>query len=270
MGRRSREEALLYRSTRRFRLERQAVSSCRGIAIPSTAFSCLAIETSTSVPSLALKCGDRLAVRAEPGLAAPSRVVFEWLRDLLEEARCTIGELDCIAFGAGPGSFTGTRIAVAMAQGLGYSSGRPLCRISSLAALAAGVMRETSTDAVACCLDARLGEVYLGLYHRDGNGAIRVVMPDALLAPSDVHLPAHSGWYAAGTGWNAHPEMRQRLEGQILGSAPESVPSAVDVLELARDQFERGDVISPADAAPNYLRTRVASLPRSAASGARP
>lgn len=237
------------------------------IAEPAMEFSCLAVETSTAVPSLALLHRGRMALKAEPGLKAPSRVVFEWLHDLLAEAGCGMADLDCIAFGAGPGSFTGTRIAVAMAQGLGYAAGLPLCPVSSLAALAAGVMRGTGADRVACSLDARLGEVYVGLYHRGRDGVVRALAPDALLAPEDVWLPDDGHWLAAGSGWAAHPELAQRLAGRIPQVLSDAVPDARDVAELAQGKFARGEMVAPAQAAPNYLRLQVASLPKTATTG---
>lgn len=232
-------------------------------------FSCLAVETSTAAPSLALLHGGLLIQRTEPGLRLPSRVIYEWLQDLLAEARCGVQDLDCIAFGAGPGSFTGTRIAVAMAQGLGYATGRPLCQVSSLAAMAAGVMRDAAADHVACCLDARLGEVYVGLYHRGDGGAVRAVAPDALLAPDEVELPGDAGWVVAGSGPGAFPELKRRLGGRIVQYLPDALPDAGDVALLAQHQFMEGDVVGAAHAAPNYLRVHVASLPAATTTGSR-
>ena len=187
------------------------------MTIPSAPFTCLAIETATDLPSLALLRGESLTVRESRGLRAPSRGVFEWVRELLEESSVSLGELDCIAFGAGPGSFTGVRVAVALAQGLGYARGLPLCPVSTLAALAAGAFRRTTADAVACCLDAHMGEVYVGVYRRDAEEGVRALAPDVLAAPDAVSLPGDRAYFAAGPGWAAYPQLAGRLRGRFTG-----------------------------------------------------
>lgn len=235
--------------------------------IPSTPFTCLAVETATDLPSLALLRNGSLTVRESRGLRAPSRSVFEWVRELLDESLVSLGDLDCIAFGAGPGSFTGVRVAVALAQGLGYASGLPLCPVSTLAALAAGACRRTAADAVACCLDAHMGEVYVGAYRRDAEAGVSALAPDVLVVPDAVSLPGDRVYLGAGPGWAAYPELAGRLRGRLIGMESDILPSAGDVALLARPLFLAGRIVQPAEAQPNYLRHRVASVSKSVLAG---
>jgi tRNA threonylcarbamoyladenosine biosynthesis protein TsaB len=235
--------------------------------MPSAPFACLAIETATDLPSLALLHGDSLVVRESPGLRAPSRSVFEWVRELLHESSVSLDELDCIAFGSGPGSFTGVRVAVAVAQGLGYAASLPLCPVSTLAALAALGFRHTTADTVACCLDAHMGEVYVGVYGRDAGDGVRELGPDVLEVPDSVSLPGGATCFAAGPGWAAYPQLADRLRGRLGGIAPDLLPSAADVARLARSRFLAGRIVQPAEAQPNYLRHQVASVAKAVSAG---
>ena len=235
-------------------------SNAEDLTISSAPFSCLAIETATELPSVALLRGDALAVRQARGMRAPSSAVFEWVRELLEEAHASFSELDCIAFGAGPGSFTGVRVAVALAQGLGYARGLPLCPVSTLAALAAGALEGSAADSAACCLDARMGEVYFGTYRRDRELGVRALAPDRLLNPEAVSLPGEGAFLAVGPGWMAYPQLAARLRTHLRGVDPGQLPSATDVARLARPLFLAGHVVSAAEALPNYLRDRVTSV----------
>lgn len=237
------------------------------MTISSVPFTCLAIETATDLPSVALLRDGTVTVRESRGLRAPSRSVFEWVRELLDASSTSLDELDCIAFGAGPGSFTGIRVAVALAQGLGYARGLPLCPVSTLAALAAQGLRRTTGDAVACCLDAHMGEVYVGTYGRDPAEGVRPLGPDILQEPDDVALPGHGTYLAAGPGWAAYPQLAGRLQGRLTGVEADLLPSAADVARLARPLFLAGRIVQPADAQPNYLRHRVASVAKAAEAG---
>jgi tRNA threonylcarbamoyladenosine biosynthesis protein TsaB len=230
------------------------------LTISSAPFSCLAIETATDLPSLALLRDGRLVVREARGMRAPSSAVFEWVRQLLEETATSLAELDCIAFGAGPGSFTGVRVAVALAQALGYARRLPLCPVSTLAALAAGALNDTTADMAACCLDARMGEVYFGVYRRDAVDGVCAIAENVLLTPASVSLPEHGSVHAAGPGWSAHPDMAERLRSRLVTIDADRLPSAADVARLARPRFLAGRVVWAADALPNYLRDRVTSV----------
>ena len=231
------------------------------MTIHSTSFTCLAIETATELPSLALLHGEQFAVREARGLKAPSRGVFEWVSELLDETGTRLQDLDCIAYGVGPGSFTGVRVAVSLAQALGYACSVPLCPVSSLAALAAAALRTSAANAVGCCFDARMGEVYMAAYVRDRDYIVRPVLADQLCNPDAVTLPEGLQYLAAGPGWAAYPAMLERLHDSLQGVAPELLPSARDVLALAQPLFAAGRLVAAVDALPNYLRDRVASEP---------
>jgi tRNA threonylcarbamoyladenosine biosynthesis protein TsaB len=237
------------------------------LTIPADHFTCLAVETATEHPGLALLRGGQIYCREAAGLRAPSRAVFEWVRELLEESRTSLAEVDCVAFGAGPGSFTGVRVAVALAQGIAYARGLPLCGVSTLAALAEGALRDSTVDAVACCLDAYMGEVYLGVYERDSEGHARALMPDSLLAPEAVSLPGVRNCLAVGPGWSAHPVMTGRLREQFIRVAPERLPSASDVARLAWPLYRSGQAVAAVAAVPNYLRNQVTASARASQQG---
>lgn len=231
-----------------------------GVKISTPPFSCLAIETATELPSVALLTGGQLALRETRGLQSPSRGVYTWVSELLGETGTELRQLDCIAFGCGPGSFTGVRVAVSLAQGLGYACNLPVCPVSTLAVLAAGALRETGAEAVVCCLDARMGEVYLGIYARDSVGGVRALRPDTLLKPEEVCLPDGITLLAVGPGWAAHPQLSARLASRFIDTDGDLLPSATQVLHLARPLFLAGRVVSAGEAVPNYLRNRVTSI----------
>ncbi len=218
-------------------------------------FACLAVETSTAVYSLAVCHGDRRVELQLAASAEPSRHILLKAGELLESQGLELAGLDCIAFGCGPGAFTGLRIGASVAQSLAFGSGLPVCRVSSLAALAFGVEVEHPA-LIAVCTDARMGELYSALYERIGDG-IRPVRPDCLVAPDALELPGDRQFVAVGSGWDAYPELQQRFSGRIVTCDPQARPGASAVMALAAVDFDAGRTISAFDALPNYLRDRV-------------
>jgi len=186
-----------------------------------------------------------------------SRKIYCAVREVLDELELELGALHCIAFGCGPGAFTGLRVAAAAAQALAYGAGLPVARVSSLAALATGTVRKHQVDCIAPCLDARMGEAYLAVYQGGSVDAPYAVMADALVDPQQVRLPAGQGFFAAGPGWSACPELVDNHKVQIVGSDFALVPSAIDVLALAAEQFRDGRTITAEQALPNYIRDKV-------------
>jgi len=219
-------------------------------------FAALALDTSTEVCSLALGRAGQCWSSNHSGLADRSRSIYRWINDLLDRAAVTLAELDAIAFGAGPGAFTGLRVATAVAQGLGRATDLPVCAVSSLESLALGAARELRFDGrVAACLDARMEQVYVGLYEVAGSDC-RALAADALLSPDDVRLPA-GPLLLAGRGWRAHPVLASRLADDSVTAADTAHPSAPAMLEIAARHYARGECVHAARAVPNYLRDRV-------------
>lgn len=223
----------------------------------SSAFTCLAIETATAVTSVAVCNGEQLSIRQDGTARAQSRRIYELVRDALAESALTLGELDCVAFGCGPGSFTSLRVGAAAAQALAFGSSLPVCRVSSLEILAQGAARAHGAKAVAACLDARMGEAYFGLYVADEAGVLEAEISDRLVDPAGFVLDARDTVFAAGPGWAAYPDLYQRNKSGLSGADPGRLPLAEDLLRLARRRFESGETIAPEAALPNYVRDQV-------------
>lgn len=210
----------------------------------------LALESSTRRLSVALWRGGALSERAADSPNAGSALLLPWVLELLTEAGLVLSDLDGIAFGAGPGGFTGLRLACGVAQGLAVGLDRPLLAVPTLEALALACGGEK----VFACLDARMNEVYCAAYIvRDG--VLDTVAKPLCAPPSTVSAPPGSGWLGCGDGFSAYPE--------LLGAAFPRVradiwPTAAAVARLAAPVFARGGGVDAALGAPLYVRDKVA------------
>ena len=211
----------------------------------------LAIETATPILSVALEVGGRVFERRVEDPAARAEGVLELLRVLLDEAETSLAAMEAIAFGRGPGSFTGLRVAAAIAQGLAYSQGLPVVPISSLAALA----QEAAGDDILAAIDARRDEVYYGFFTRSKNGLVELVGAEALGSPALVQVPPGRVYQGLGSGFDHYPQEWHRDQG--LSYEAHKAPSACAVLRLAQGVFERGAWVAAAKALPVYLRDNV-------------
>lgn len=180
-----------------------------------------------------------------------STQLLPWLQQLLAEAGICLAALDAIAFGAGPGAFTGIRLACGLAQGLALGLDLPLLGVCDLEALAL----ESGPGRVAVAIDARMGEVYHARYGVRAEG-IEVLAAPACAAPSALApLPPGQEWTGCGDGLLAYPEL---WRGQIAVRRGECSPTAAAVARLAEPRLARGEGVDPALAAPLYVRDRVA------------
>lgn len=219
----------------------------------------LAIETATEACSVALGHGDRIHLRHEIAPRGHAQRVLPWIDALLAEAGLAKSELDAIAVGRGPGAFTGVRLAVALVQGLALALDRPVLPVSTLATLAQPMVGGLAPgETVLASIDARMGEVYLGVFARDEAGIARAVVPEAVVAPALAVLP--EGIVAAvGTGLAAcDGVLAGRLGGGVRHVDPTALPSAADALVLARGLFVSGAAIRADALEPAYLRDKVA------------
>jgi tRNA threonylcarbamoyladenosine biosynthesis protein TsaB len=215
----------------------------------------LVLETSTEWCSVAVGDGVRWRARDELAGQAHSERALVLCDALLAEAGWTVGGLDGIAFGAGPGSFTGIRIACGLAQGLAVAADLPVLPVPTLEALAQAAWTGGAHSRVIACLDARMREVYVAAYARDG-AAWREIAAPAVLAPDAVDRPPGAGWFGAGSGFRAYPALAARLALAAFDGAAR--PTAQAVGELALPRFAAGAGLSAADALPIYVRHRVA------------
>jgi len=229
----------------------------------------LALDTSTNWLSVACGDGTSWHVRGEPSGQAHSERVLPLVEAVLAEAAWPLAALDGIAFGAGPGSFTGVRIACGVAQGLAFGAALPVVPVSTLEALAQAAWRERGAMLVFACLDARMREVYVAAYERYGDGWRERLVP-AVVAPDAAAMALHgepADWFGAGDGFAAYPDLQQRLGlGRVDGSV---VPDARAVGELAVPRFAAGAGVAAPEALPLYVRHRVALTTAERAAGLR-
>lgn len=202
-----------------------------------------AIETSTQWCSVALWSDGELRSLERRAGNRHSELVLPMLRSLVSDFR----SLDALAFGAGPGSFTGLRIACALTQGLALPRALPVLGVSSLEALA----QESGARRVVACIDARMREVYYAALECQG-GRWREVLPAQCVAPQAAPLPAGDGWIGCGSGFEAYGAMG------LQQTFPEVHPTAAAVALLAAPRLAAGEGVDPALAAPVYLRDKVA------------
>ena len=214
----------------------------------------LALDTSTEYLSLALMKGDKTFRFDINAGQTHSQIILPQLQLLLNEADLQLNELQCIAFGAGPGSFTGVRIAAGVAQGLGFGAQLPVVSICTLLALA----EASGADKVIACLDARMGEVYHAAYERV-TGEWQTVVEPGLYKPEAAPVIASTGWTGAGSGWQTYAEQLGAVYArQLQAVQPQLLPTASAILRLAHPVFARGDAKPASEALPIYIRNRVA------------
>jgi tRNA threonylcarbamoyladenosine biosynthesis protein TsaB len=214
----------------------------------------LAFDTSTEMCSAALFDGARWRERNEHAGSRHSELLLPMVRSLLGDAGIELRDLDGIAFGAGPGSFTGLRIACGVAQGLAFGAGLPVIGVTSLEAMAESAHSLHGWERVAAALDARMHEIYFAAYEREG-GRWRAEIDPCVLPPSEAPVP-EGRWFGAGNGLAAYPALRDRFAGHACDEA--IAPSAVAVGSLALARLAAGEAVVASQAAPLYVRHRVA------------
>jgi len=209
-----------------------------------------AFETSTEWCSVALWLDGELRAIEQRAGHRHGELALPMLESLLGPARLALADLQAVAFGAGPGSFTGLRIACGLAQGIAFARGLPVCGVSSLEAMA----EESGATRVVACLDARMGEVYYAALEKQG-ARWREIVPAQCVAPGKAPHPPGEGWIGCGSGFAAYPEL---LEGKLLAVRPEVHPTAIAVAQLAAPRLAAGEGVDAALALPVYLRDKVA------------
>ena len=220
----------------------------------------LALDTATEACSAALLNQQQIDARFEIAPRDHTQRILPLVQELLQAQQLDLTALDVLAFGRGPGSFTGVRIGIGIAQGLALGANLPMIGVSSLATMAQGAWRLTGAERVLAAIDARMGEVYWAEYQRDANGEWQGAESEAVLKPEDVlaRIGQLSGeWATVGTGWAAYPHLLTST-GATLLTTEVTLPAAEDMLPLALSAWQRDESVAVENAEPVYLRNEVA------------
>lgn len=241
-------------------LEKKASSRSNAgsfLAFSNAMTTLLALDTATEACSVALLHDGRTFSHYEVAPRMHAQRLLPLIQQMLAEAGIAASALDAIAFGRGPGAFTGVRIAIGVVQGLAFGLDRPVLPVSNLAVLAQRAMREHGAEQVAAAIDARMDEVYWGCYRATG-GEMCLQGVEAVLPPEQAQGPRGSSgdWFGAGTGWGSHAE---RIALKPVAMDGTLLPHAADLLALAQFAWARGEALAADQAQPVYLRDQVAT-----------
>lgn len=213
----------------------------------------LALDTATENCSAALWIDGHVLHRELEAERGHAELILGMIDELLREAAVQLSDLQAIAFGRGPGSFTGVRLAASVTQGLAFGAGVPVVPVSDLRAVA----QRVASQNVLVCNDARMQEVYWGCFVRGADGLMLPVTDERVSKPSDVRVPpewANSPVTGAGRGFAVYPMLADQLAHIEAGL----LPRAHEVAALAVVDVQAGRVKPAADAVPVYIRDDVA------------
>ena len=234
----------------------------------------LALDTSTDACSVALECDGEVLIDHRMAPQKHAQILLPMIDALLATAGLKTTDLDGIAFGCGPGSFTGVRIAAATAQGIAFGADIGVIPVSSLQALAQGAVREHGASHALAAFDARMGEVYWGAYAMDDGGVAQALQQDCVCPPEKIALTvgiSTNKWCLLGSGADQYGDaLTVALGEQVqLRRIADAWPNAQDVLTVAMPLSSRGQYLPASEALPVYLRNRVALTEKQRADGER-
>lgn len=219
----------------------------------------LALDASTEALSLVLHFEGQTFHHFEECPQQHSQKILPLVDELLNKAQCKLKDLDVIGFGQGPGSFTGVRISVAIAQGLAYSANLPLVGVSTLAIMAQQAYEQTQAPVVYSAIDARMGEIYFAQY-RVNNARMELVNEECVIKPdllSKEHINSEElHAIAVGTGFKSYPDALKNVSNITINTAI-TLPDARYMLSHVDTAFLKGEVVKASDAQPKYVRDTV-------------
>ena len=224
----------------------------------------LALDTSSIACTVAVGLDDTVYELHEEQPREHTRLLMPMIRSVMQESGVQLTDIDAIVLGNGPGSFIGMRIAASVAQGLAHGAALDIAPVSSLAAVAVRVFSETDADEAVIAQDARMNEVYLGIYRRGEGGmpasriAERLQIVDAIPELDPASAP---GRVAAGFGWQRYPELLESNRDRFAAESDVLHPRAADLLPLGAELVQTGKTVLPQDVVPAYLRQKVAEAP---------
>jgi len=218
----------------------------------------LAIETATEACSAALLVDNAVISRFQVAPREHGNLILPMVDELLSEAGLTLAELDALAFGRGPGSFTGVRMATGVTQGLAYAAQLPVAAVSTLQALAYQAVLTDDVDCVYVALDARMGEIYWAEYAVIDKQLVQVG-DEQVIAPDKVSSTSTGKALAIGHGWAVYKDiLLQQLNASVDIIYADKLPNAKEVAHIAKIMVKKGQLVTAENALPVYLRDNVA------------
>jgi len=227
----------------------------------------LSLDTATEACSAALLIDGEIREQYALAPREHTKLILQMVESLLSDASLQIADLDALAFGRGPGSFTGVRIATGVVQGIAFAADLPVVAVSTLASIAQIVYEEQNQPDVLAGIDARMGGMYWGCYQLADNGLMVLTGEEQVSSPAAVKAPKQPGeqtkWCGAGSAWQSYKDqLEQSLAGQITHCFPGYYPHSSSIARLAADAYERGLAVDASQAQPVYLRNDVAKKAR--------
>lgn len=222
----------------------------------------LAIETATESCSAALLVDDEIFNITEIAPRRHNEIILSMCEEVLAQGHTSLSQLEAIAFGRGPGAFTGVRLAASVTQGIALGQGLPVVPVSSLAALAQAAFEKDQKTQVLSCIDARMQEVYYGLYELSDLNIMELVGEEKVASPNLIELNITDECFGVGSGWQPYSELLQESIGAQLSYDANVFPQAEYVAKLAKVYFSQGMSVPAIEALPVYLRDNVAEKPK--------
>lgn len=219
----------------------------------------LAFDTSTTACTAALCLDNKVHELFEIAPRRHSELIISMINDLLTKSRIGLQDVDAIAFGAGPGSFMGVRIATGIAQGLAFGADKPVIPVSTLQTIAQNAYQATQISNIVAGWDARMGEIYWGAYQLNERvDLMEAVVDDRLDKPNSVELPSQKDWLAAGNAWSLYEAgLNQAFKQHVKTHDKVIYPQAGPMTKIALEKYQQGDVLPAEKAEPKYLRNKV-------------
>ncbi|MCM5703955.1 tRNA (adenosine(37)-N6)-threonylcarbamoyltransferase complex dimerization subunit type 1 TsaB [Larsenimonas salina] len=222
----------------------------------------LALDASSSACSVAL--WHRGTILGEHVIAPREHTqrLMPMVDRLMSEAGLSLSQLDALAYGRGPGSFTGIRIAAGTVQGLAYGLDRPIVPVSTLETLALGAARQHGVTHVVPAFDARMNELYVAAFEVNVKTyQLRCCLEERVCAPQALEAAMFEGarWFGAGSGWTLRDRLSLEVAQCVIDDNNTLEPDARDMVCLAQKGLDAGNAVAPHEATPIYLRDQVAS-----------
>ena len=215
----------------------------------------LALETATTACSVALWLNGIIERKFAIIPQGHAEIILDMIDSVLSKSRIILNNVDAIAFGGGPGSFMGVRIATGVAQGLAFGIDRPVINVSTLQTLAQTAYQIKKNKYILAGWDARMNSIYWGGYRADINGIMQSIIPDQVSNPAEINWSNNGSWLAVGNAWMIY---HTSLKKRVLEVNADIFPDAASLVLIANQKYLNGEIVAPEKSEPNYIRDQVA------------